>query len=84
MIPDGPNATLTGFLPQRPRDRAHATGPTRPGPRDWAHADACKDEHEQLRVGAAVSTGVGTDEQVEALVDAGVDVIVVDTAHGHS
>jgi len=46
--------------------------------------NACKDAHEQLRVGAAVSTGFGTDERVEALVEAGVDVIVVDTAHGHS
>ncbi|HSS65939.1 MAG TPA: IMP dehydrogenase [Gammaproteobacteria bacterium] len=45
---------------------------------------ACKDEHEQLRVGAAVSTGIGTDERVEALVDAGIDVVVVDTAHGHT
>ena len=45
---------------------------------------ACKDAQEQLRVGAAVSTGQGTDERVEALVGAGVDVIVVDTAHGHS
>ena len=45
---------------------------------------ACKDEHAQLRVGAAVSTGQGTDERVDALVGAGVDVIVVDTAHGHS
>ena len=48
------------------------------------YPDACKDEHEQLRVGAAVSTGPGTDERVEALAGAGVDVIVVDTAHGHS
>ncbi len=46
--------------------------------------NACKDEQEQLRVGAAVSTGEGTDERVDALVAAGVDVIVVDTAHGHS
>ncbi len=45
---------------------------------------ACKDEHEQLRVGAAVSTGIGTDERVEALVDAGIDLVVVDTAHGHT
>lgn len=45
---------------------------------------ACKDEAEQLRVGAAVGVGEGTDERIEALVDAGVDVIVVDTAHGHS
>jgi IMP dehydrogenase len=46
--------------------------------------DACKDSEERLRVGGAVSTGEGTDERVAALVDAGVDVIVVDTAHGHS
>lgn len=45
---------------------------------------ACKDGSEQLRVGAAVGVGEGTDERVEALIDAGVDVIVVDTAHGHS
>lgn len=45
---------------------------------------ACKDSSEQLRVGAAVGVGEGTDERVEALVDAGVDVLVVDTAHGHS
>ncbi len=48
------------------------------------YPDACKDGAEQLRVGAAVSTGAGTSERVEALVEAGVDVIVVDTAHGHS
>jgi IMP dehydrogenase len=45
---------------------------------------ACKDSHGQLRVGAAVGVGAGTDERVAALVEAGVDVIVVDTAHGHS
>ncbi len=45
---------------------------------------ACKDQSEQLRVGAAVGVGEGTEERVGALVDAGVDVIVVDTAHGHS
>ncbi|SFM52451.1 IMP dehydrogenase [Marinobacter zhejiangensis] len=45
---------------------------------------ACKDEHGQLRVGAAVGTGGDTEARVAALVDAGVDVIVVDTAHGHS
>jgi IMP dehydrogenase len=45
---------------------------------------ACKDEEGRLRVGAAVGTGAGTEERVEALVDAGVDIIVVDTAHGHS
>lgn len=45
---------------------------------------ACKDEAGQLRVGAAVGTGGDTEERVAALVEAGVDVIVVDTAHGHS
>jgi len=46
--------------------------------------NACKDLQGSLRVGAAVGTGSGTEERVEALVNAGVDVIVVDTAHGHS
>lgn len=45
---------------------------------------ACKDEFGQLRVGAAVGVGAGTDDRVAALVNAGVDVIVVDTAHGHA
>jgi IMP dehydrogenase len=45
---------------------------------------ACKDDEGRLRVGAAVGTGAGTEERVEALVNAGVDIIVVDTAHGHS
>ncbi len=45
---------------------------------------ACKDSQERLRVGAAVGVGAGTEERVEALIRAGVDVIVVDTAHGHS
>lgn len=45
---------------------------------------ACKDKLEQLRVGAAVGTGQGTDDRVTQLVEAGVDLIVVDTAHGHS
>jgi IMP dehydrogenase len=46
--------------------------------------NACKDPQEQLRVGAAVGTGADTEERVEALMDAGVDAIIVDTAHGHS
>ncbi|MCF6766819.1 IMP dehydrogenase [Thiotrichales bacterium 19S11-10] len=45
---------------------------------------ACKDKDGRLRVGAAVGTGNDTEERVHALVKAGVDVIVVDTAHGHS
>ena len=46
--------------------------------------NACKDQYEQLRVGAAVGVGPGTHERVAALVNAGVDVLVVDTSHGHS
>ena len=45
---------------------------------------ACKDNSGALRVGAAVGTGGDTDERVEALIGAGADVVVVDTAHGHS
>ncbi|MDX1560005.1 MAG: IMP dehydrogenase, partial [Marinobacter sp.] len=45
---------------------------------------ACKDDQGRLRAGAAVGTGADTDARVAALVEAGVDVIVVDTAHGHS
>ncbi|MGG1943307.1 IMP dehydrogenase [Trinickia sp. NRRL B-1857] len=48
------------------------------------HPDACKDEHGKLRVGAAVGVGADNEERVSALAAAGVDVIVVDTAHGHS
>ena len=48
------------------------------------HPNASKDEQERLRVGAAVGVGEDTIERVELLVEAGVDVIVVDTAHGHS
>ena len=48
------------------------------------HPNACKDEHERLRVGAAVGVGEDTIERVELLVEAGADVIIVDTAHGHS
>jgi IMP dehydrogenase len=46
--------------------------------------DACKDSYGQLRVGASVGTSPDTDDRVEALINAGVDVLVVDTAHGHS
>src|SRR5690606_3605783 len=45
---------------------------------------ACKDERGALRVGAAVGTGIDTEERVSLLVEAGVDVVIVDTAHGHS
>jgi len=48
------------------------------------HPIAAKDKLGRLRVGAAVGVGEGTDERVEALIDAGVDVVVVDTAHGHA
>ena len=46
--------------------------------------NASRDDQQRLRVGAAVGVGAGTDERVAALVAAGVDVVVVDTAHGHS
>ncbi|MEA3124026.1 MAG: dehydrogenase [Caballeronia sp.] len=48
------------------------------------HPDACKDEHGKLRAGAAVGVGLENEERVELLSAAGVDIIVVDTAHGHS
>ena len=48
------------------------------------HPSACKDDLGRLRVGAAVGVGEGSQERTEALAEAGVDVIVVDTAHGHS
>jgi len=48
------------------------------------HPNACKDKLGRLRVGAAIGVGEGTEERAAALVEAGVDVIVVDTAHGHA
>ncbi|UZJ45137.1 IMP dehydrogenase [Marinimicrobium sp. C6131] len=48
------------------------------------YPNACKDPEGRLRVGASVGTSPDTDDRVAALVQAGVDVIVVDTAHGHS
>ncbi len=48
------------------------------------HPRACKDSQGRLRAGAAVGVGEGTEERVALLAEAGVDVIVVDTAHGHS
>ncbi|SFV76873.1 Inosine-5'-monophosphate dehydrogenase [hydrothermal vent metagenome] len=48
------------------------------------YPNACKDSQEQLRVGAAVGVATGTGARIDALVEAGVDVIVIDTAHGHS
>lgn len=46
--------------------------------------NACKDELGRLRVGAAVGVGPGTDQRIAALVEAGVDVLLIDTSHGHS
>jgi len=48
------------------------------------HPNACKDRLGRLRVGAAIGVGEGTEERTELLIDAGADVIVVDTAHGHA
>lgn len=48
------------------------------------YPNACKDGYGRLRVGGAVGTGGDTEERIQALADAGADVLVVDTAHGHS
>ncbi len=48
------------------------------------YPNACKDEHGRLRVGAAIGASESDLERAERLVDAGVDILVVDTAHGHS
>ncbi len=48
------------------------------------YPDSCKDKRKRLRVGAAVGPAANMEERVEKLVEAGVDVLVVDTAHGHS
>ena len=48
------------------------------------YPNACKDDHDRLRVGAAIGVGAGTEERAALLAEAGVDVLVVDTAHGHS
>lgn len=52
--------------------------------KNTTHPLAAKDQHGQLRVGAAVGVGGDTDERVEKLSRAGVDAIIVDTAHGHT
>jgi IMP dehydrogenase len=52
--------------------------------KESAHPNACKDPQGKLRVGAAVGVGEGTEERVAMLVEAGADVLVVDTAHGHA
>ncbi len=48
------------------------------------YPNSCKDENGRLRVAAAIGVGAGTFERAQALIDAGVDALVVDTAHGHS
>jgi IMP dehydrogenase len=52
--------------------------------KETEHPNAAKDPQGKLRVGAAVGVGAGTEDRVEALIEAGADVIVVDTAHGHA
>ncbi len=52
--------------------------------KETEHPNACKDPQGKLRVGAAVGVGGDTEERVAALVEAGADVLVVDTAHGHA
>ena len=49
-----------------------------------AHPNACKDKHGRLLVGAAVGVTPDTSDRISALVAAGVDVVIIDTAHGHS
>jgi len=49
-----------------------------------AHPNACKDKHGRLLVGAAVGVTSDTSDRISALVNAGVDVVIIDTAHGHS
>ena len=66
------NFDLTGMITVKDFDKAES----------FPHAS--KDSHGQLRVGASVGTSPDTDDRVEALIRAGVDVLVVDTAHGHS
>jgi len=63
---------LTGMITMKDIGRAEA------------YPHACKDDQGQLRVGAAVGTAADSGERIAALVAAGVDVLVVDTAHGHS
>ena len=63
---------LTGMITVKDFDKAES------------FPDACKDSAGQLRVGASVGTSPDTDDRVAALINAGVDVLVVDTAHGHS
>lgn len=48
------------------------------------YPNACKDEHGRLRAAAAVGTGPDSPDRIDAIIEAGVDVVVVDTAHGHS
>jgi IMP dehydrogenase len=48
------------------------------------HPNSCKDKLGRLRVGAAIGVGEGTEERAAALIEAGADVVVVDTAHGHA
>ncbi len=72
VVDKGEGMKLRGMITVKDIQKAH----------DYPYA--CKDARGALRVGAAVGTGIDTDERVELLVDAGVDVIIVDTAHGHS
>jgi len=48
------------------------------------YPNACKDEHGRLRVAAAIGTGPDSPDRIDAIIEAGVDVVIVDTAHGHS
>ncbi|GAB6079917.1 IMP dehydrogenase [Hydrogenophilus thermoluteolus] len=68
----GPDDTLKGLITVKDIQKS------------TEHPNAAKDSDGRLLVGAAIGVGAGTEERTERLVEAGVDVIVVDTAHGHS
>jgi IMP dehydrogenase len=72
MLVVNDNFDLTGMITVKDFDKAEN------------YPNACKDSAGQLRVGASVGTSPDTSDRVEALIQAGVDVLVVDTAHGHS
>jgi IMP dehydrogenase len=72
VVDKGEGLKLRGMITVKDIQKAH----------DYPYA--CKDERGALRVGAAVGTGGDTDERVALLVESGADVIVIDTAHGHS
>ncbi|MBM7454977.1 IMP dehydrogenase [Oceanisphaera litoralis] len=68
----GTNGQLTGMISAKDFQKAESK------------PNACKDERGRLRVGAAVGAAPGNEERIQALVDAGLDVLLIDSSHGHS